>query len=139
MGHMTKGNSKAPTLADIEDMARAGLDRVPSPLRQKLTDLVIQVVDFPDDETMRTFALDTPYDLLGMYRGISLERKSVTIVPDDVDIIFLYRRPLLDYWVESGEKLDNLVCHVLIHEIGHHFGFSDAEMAAIEDSSNPST
>ncbi len=124
----------APTLADIEDLARAALDRIPPPLRRNLTDLVVQVVEFPDDETISSMALDTPYDLLGMYSGVSLERKSVTAVPDDVDIIFLYRRPLLDYWIESGEELNNLVRHVLIHEVGHHFGFSDAEMAAIEDS-----
>lgn len=124
----------APTLAEIEDMARATLDRIPPPLRQQLTDLVIQVVDFPDDETIRALALNTPYDLLGMYSGVSLERKSVTAVPEDVDIIFLYRRPLLEYWIECGEELKNLVRHVLIHEIGHHFGFSDADMAAIEDS-----
>ncbi len=128
------GNSMAPTLAEIEDMARATLGRIPPPLRQQLTDLVIQVVDFPDDETIRTLALNTPYDLLGMYSGVSLERKSVTAVPEDVDIIFLYRRPLLEYWIECGEELKNLVRHVLIHEIGHHFGFSDADMAAIEDS-----
>lgn len=126
----------APTLADIEDLARATLDRIPGPLRQNLTDLVVQVVEFPDDETMRALDLHTPYDLLGMYSGVSLERKSVTVVPDDVDIIFLYRRPLLDYWIECGEDLNNLVRHVLIHEIGHHFGFSDAEMAAIENSEN---
>ncbi|NQV58298.1 MAG: metallopeptidase family protein [Alphaproteobacteria bacterium] len=131
---MAMGNSMAPTLAEIEDMARATLDRIPPPLRQQLTDLVIQVVDFPDDETIRTLALNTPYDLLGMYSGVSLERKSVTAVPEDVDIIFLYRRPLLEYWIECGEELKNLVRHVLIHEIGHHFGFSDADMAAIEDS-----
>ncbi|MDP7548859.1 MAG: metallopeptidase family protein [Alphaproteobacteria bacterium] len=131
---MAKGKSMAPTLADIEDLARAALDRIPPPLRRNLTDLVVQVVEFPDDETISSMALDTPYDLLGMYSGVSLERKSVTAVPDDVDIIFLYRRPLLDYWIESGEELNNLVRHVLIHEVGHHFGFSDAEMAAIEDS-----
>ncbi len=124
----------APTLADIEDLARATLDRIPGPLRQNLTDLVVQVVEFPDDETMRALDLDTPYDLLGMYSGVSLERKSVTAVPEDVDIIFLYRRPLLHYWIECGEDLNNLVRHVLIHEIGHHFGFSDADMAVIENS-----
>ncbi|MBT7758373.1 MAG: metallopeptidase family protein [Rhodospirillaceae bacterium] len=130
---MAKGKSTAPTLADIEDLARATLGRIPAPLRQKLTDLVVQVVDFPDDETIRLLALNTPYDLLGMYSGVSLERKSVTVVPDDVDIIFLYRRPLLDYWIECGEELHDIVRNVLIHEIGHHFGFSDAAMAAIED------
>ena len=130
---MAKGKRTAPSLAEIEDLARLTLDRIPPPLRQNLTDLVIQVVEFPDDETMRVMALNTPYDLLGMYSGVSLERKSVTVVPDDVDIIFLYRRPLLDYWIECGEELNNIVRHVLIHEIGHHFGLSDADMHRIEE------
>ena len=133
---MVKGKRMAPTLADIEDMARFTLDRLPTPLRQKLTDLVIQVAEIPDAETMRALELNTPYDLLGMYSGVSLERKSTTDVANDVDIIFLYRRPLLNYWIEFGDDLNDLVRHVLIHEIGHHFGFSDADMAAIEDSSN---
>jgi predicted Zn-dependent protease with MMP-like domain len=123
----------APSLAEIEDLARLALARIPDTLRRQLIDVVIQVVDFPDDETMRQMDLRSPYDLLGMYHGINLQQKSIALVPDDLDMIFLYRRPLLDYWIESGENLSDLVRHVLIHEIGHHFGFSDADMAAIED------
>ncbi|MDP6829326.1 MAG: metallopeptidase family protein [Alphaproteobacteria bacterium] len=133
---MGQRDRMAPSLAEIEDLARATLARIPASLRRELTDLVVRVVDLPDDETVRTMDLDGPYDLLGMYRGINLRDRSVAQVPDDVDMIFLYRLSLLDYWIESGEDLGDLVRHVLIHEIGHHFGFSDAEMASIEDSSS---
>ena len=130
---MNGGDHMAPSLAEIEDLARLALARIPDTLRRQLIDVVIQVVDFPDDETMRQMDLRSPYDLLGMYHGINLQQKSIALVPDDLDMIFLYRRPLLDYWIESGENLSDLARHVLIHEIGHHFGFSDADMAAIED------
>ena len=130
---MNGGDHMAPSLAEIEDLARLALARIPDTLRRQLIDVVIQVVDFPDDETMRQMDLRSPYDLLGMYHGINLQQKSIALVPDDLDMIFLYRRTLLDYWIESGENLSDLVRHVLIHEIGHHFGFSDADMAAIED------
>ena len=84
-----------------------------------------------DDETLDDLGLDTPFDLLGLYRGVSLDKKEGALI-DDVDMVFLYRRPILDYWCETGEPLARIVTHVLIHEIGHHFGFSDADMEAIE-------
>jgi predicted Zn-dependent protease with MMP-like domain len=77
--------------------------------------------------------LDSPFDLLGLYRGVALPLKSVSDPRPDIDMIFLYRRPILDYWCESGDDLFELVRHVLIHEIGHHFGFSDADMDRIEN------
>lgn len=76
--------------------------------------------------------LETPFDLMGLYRGVSLDRKSMSDLPREPDMIFLYRRPLLDYWCETGEDLPHLIRHVMIHEIGHHFGLSDADMDAIE-------
>ena len=78
--------------------------------------------------------LETPFDLLGLYRGVDIGHKSTSTIANDVDMIFLYRRPLLDYWCETGEDLTQLVRHVLIHEIGHHFGLSDDDMERIEDS-----
>ena len=77
--------------------------------------------------------LESPFELLGLYRGVSLNNKSVTVSSQDIDMVFLYRRPILDYWCETGEDLPHLVRHVLIHEIGHHFGFSDDDMDVIED------
>lgn len=122
----------APDLAQLEAYAREAYATVPTELRQYVGDVVIQVEDFPDDETLDDLDCETPFDLLGLYRGVDLTRKSVTDVPEDVDVIFLYRRPILDYWCETGEDLVDVVRHVLIHEIGHHFGLSDEDMERIE-------
>ena len=129
---MISADDSAPSLADIEAIATAALKRIPDKLKRHVTEVVIRVEEFPDPETEREMALESPFDLLGLYRGVSMPQRSVMDSPSDLDMIFLYRRPLLDYWCESGETLGGLVRHVLIHEIGHHFGFSDADMEAIE-------
>ena len=129
---MISADDSAPSLADIEAIATVALRRIPDKLKRHVTDVVIRVEEFPDPETEREMALESPFDLLGLYRGVSMPERSVMDSPSDLDMIFLYRRPLLDYWCESGETLGGLVRHVLIHEIGHHFGFSDADMEAIE-------
>ncbi len=122
----------APSLADLDDMARAALKSIPEVLRARFVDLVIRVDDFPERDVEREMGLDSPFDLLGLYQGVSIDRKSVSDAPDDLDRIFLYRRPLLDCWCETGESLEALVRNTLIHEIGHHFGFSDDDMERIE-------
>ena len=94
--------------------------------------MVIRIVEFPDRETEVEMGLQSPFDLLGLYRGVSLDQKSVAWTSTEMDIIFLYRRPILDYWCETGEPLMRIVRHVLIHEIGHHFGLSDAKMHRLE-------
>ena len=124
--------ASAPTRSDIEAIAAEAFATIPHALAQHVADVAIHVVDFPDDETMEVLELESPFDLLGLYQGISLDRKSVADTLSDIDRIYLYRRPLLDYWCESGEDLYHVVRHVLIHEIGHHFGFSDDDMEAIE-------
>ena len=121
-----------PSLDDIETLAKAALGTIPEVLRKALGPVVISVDDFPDDETQEEMETESPFDLLGLYRGVSLPRKSVSDTPQAMDMIFLYRRPLLDYWCETGEDLDHVVRHVLIHEIGHHFGFSDDDMERME-------
>ncbi|MBI4185406.1 MAG: metallopeptidase family protein [Proteobacteria bacterium] len=113
-------------------MAEAALAAIPEALRRHVKGVAIRVEEFPDEETEKEMELESPFDLLGLYRGVSLDRKSVSDPPQDVDMIFLYRRPLLDYWCETGEDLRRIVRHVLIHEIGHHFGLSDEEMERIE-------
>jgi len=124
--------STPPTLSDMEAVAREAYANIPPELRGFVRHVVIQVQDFPDDETMDEMECGSPFDLLGLYRGVDLARKSVLDTPEDVDMIFLYRRPILDYWCESEEDLCNVVRHVLIHEIGHHFGLSDDDMERIE-------
>jgi predicted Zn-dependent protease with MMP-like domain len=122
----------APSLGDIEALAYDALATIPDELRRHVSNVVIQVEDFPDDEIAAEMELESPFDLLGLYSGVSLDRKSVTDGSALPDMVFLYRRPILDYWCESGETLPHIVRHVLIHEIGHHFGFSDADMDRIE-------
>jgi predicted Zn-dependent protease with MMP-like domain len=122
----------APTLEDIEQLAREALRTIPPELLRHVGGVVIRVDEFPDEETEREMGLESPFDLLGLYRGVDLTRRSVSDPPLGPDMIFLYRRPLLDYWCEEGEDLAHLVRHVLIHEIGHHFGLSDADMEALE-------
>ena len=124
--------SSAPTLDDIQAIASDAFATIPDDLAQHVADVAIYVTDFPDDETLEALELESPFDLLGLYQGISLDQKSVADTPTDIDRIFLYRRPLLDYWCDTGEDLCHVVRHVLIHEIGHHFGFSDDDMEAIE-------
>ena len=121
-----------PDLADFDRLAREALARLPEHLACHVADVPIRIEEFPDAETEAEMELESPFDLLGLYRGVSLDRKSVSDAPHDVDMIFLYRRPILDYWSESGEDLYHVIRHVLIHEIGHHFGLSDEEMERIE-------
>jgi predicted Zn-dependent protease with MMP-like domain len=123
-----------PSLAEIEELAQRALGTIPRRLKKHLGRVVIQVEEFPDEETEAAMGLESPFDILGLYRGVALPHKSVSDTRPDLDMIFLYRRPILDYWCETGEDLAHLVRHVLIHEIGHHFGFSDEDMARIESS-----
>jgi predicted Zn-dependent protease with MMP-like domain len=122
----------APSIADFEALATAAYARLPQEFREKSTDLLIRVEDFATDDVLEALGIDSPYDLLGLYHGVSLNHKSVMDLPRQPDMVFLYRRPILEEWAESGEALGDLITHVLVHEIGHHFGFSDADMERIE-------
>ena len=122
----------APSLDDLAQLAEQALASIPEELRQHVGNVVLRVDDFPDEEVERDMGLESPFDLLGLYRGVDMLNKSVNDVVPHVDMIFLYRRPLLDYWCETGEDLAAVVRHVLIHEIGHHFGFSDDDMERLE-------
>ena len=122
-----------PSLADLEALAKRALAGLPRQFTDLLGPVVIRVDEFPDAETEAAMRLESPFDLLGLYRGVALPLKSVSDPRPDIDMIFLYRRPILDYWCESGDDLFEIVRHVLIHEIGHHFGFSDADMHRIEE------
>lgn len=122
-----------PSLADLEIIALEERERLPEPFRSMVADVPILVEDFcSDEEILDELGLETPWDLTGLYSGTAEPHKSTGHIAQDTDRIFLYRRPLLDEWCESGIDLRQLVRHVLIHEIGHHFGFSDADMDEIE-------
>ncbi len=125
-------NVLPPSLADLEEMAQQALSTIPEELRRHVGNVVIRVEEFPDEDTEKAMELESPFDILGLYQGVALPFQTTGMQPNALDMIFLYRRPILDYWCETGEALDHVVRHVLIHEIGHHFGFSDEDMERIE-------
>ena len=129
---VTRGPIYPPDLDDLEAIARDALQTIPEPLRARTEGVLIRVDEFVDEESERDMGLESPYELLGLYQGVSLDHKSIADPLPDPDIIFLYRRPILDYWCETGEDLTHVIRHVLIHEIGHHFGLSDEDMDRIE-------
>ena len=122
----------APTLDQIEAIARDALDGLPAEFRTHLADVVLIVEDFADEETLTSLGIESPFELTGVYHGRPLGDKSSFDVAPPPDRIHLYRRAILDEWCETWVGLDALVRHVLIHEVGHHFGLSDAAMHALE-------
>ena len=124
----------APTLADFEALAAEAWDRLPGEFRKMCGDVVIRVEDFALDEVLDDLGIESPFELMGLYQGVSLDKKSVNDVPTGPDLVVLYRRAMLDFWADEDETLGDIVAHVLIHEIGHHFGLSDDDMEAIEAS-----
>jgi predicted Zn-dependent protease with MMP-like domain len=125
-------DATAPTLADIEVLATEAWNRLPAEFRNLARDIVFRVEDFATDDVLDDLGIEDAFELMGLYKGVSLDRKSVLDQPTEPDMVLLYRRAILDYWSEGDETLGHLVTHVLIHEIGHHFGLSDADMEAIE-------
>ncbi len=132
MSRIDWSKQEAPSLAEFEAIADAAYRRLPERFRALTGDLLIRIEDFPTDEVLDSMGIESPFDLLGLYSGVDLARKSVMDVTSVPDMVFLYRRPILDYWAEHEEALGAVVTHVLVHEIGHHFGLSDADMEAIE-------
>ena len=128
---MTERFLHPPSLDDLAEIAERVLADMPRELRRHVDGVALRVDEFPDDDTLDDLGLESAFDLLGLYRGVDLGHKSGAIV-HDVDMIFLYRRPILDEWCASGEPLQALLRQVLIHEIGHHFGLSDADMERLE-------
>jgi predicted Zn-dependent protease with MMP-like domain len=124
----------APSLADIEALATEAYARLPERFRKLCEGLVIRVEDFPAAEVVESMRLDSDFDLLGLFHGVGLPFQSETMPEFMPNMIWLYRRPILDYWAEHEDTLGEIVTHVLVHEIGHHFGLSDEDMEAIEAS-----
>jgi predicted Zn-dependent protease with MMP-like domain len=126
-------NIQAPSLDEFEVIAKRAFDDLPEPFRGMTQGVPCVVTDFADDATLDELGIESEYDLMGLFRGVGATELGVTpptgMLPNQ---IWLYRRPILDYWAEHEETLGAVITHVLIHEIGHHFGFSDADMEAIE-------
>ncbi len=121
-----------PSLDDIADMAERALHQIPARLARHVHGVGLTVEDMPDDETLDELEIELAWELTGLYRGTPLAERSVSDPSREPDLIFLYRAPILLEWVETGEDLFRLVRNVVIHEVAHHFGFSDAEIEAIE-------
>jgi predicted Zn-dependent protease with MMP-like domain len=125
---------RAPDLDVFERLAAEAHAGLPEEFRRLTGEVTIAVSDFPDDETVEEMELESPFDILGLFRGTGLpQRGAVSETGQMPNRIWLYRRPILDWWAESEDSLGEIVTHVLIHEIGHHFGFSDDDMEALEE------
>ncbi|MCQ2002338.1 metallopeptidase family protein [Rhizobium sp. NRK18] len=129
-------DSHAPTISVFESLAIEAYGNLPEEFRQLTGNLVIEVTDFPTDEVFEDMALETPFDLLGLFEGCGISERFSLETGDLPNHITLYRRPILDYWAENDETLGDIVTHVLIHEIGHHFGLSDDDMQRIEETAD---
>ena len=130
---MSAPQTFAPDAAAIERLAEAAIERLPEAFRVHLADVVLQVDEFADEAVLKELGIEDPFELSGLYTGRPLVEQSSMLSGELPPMIHLYRRPLLDEWVERGVSLEDLVTHVLIHEVGHHFGFSDEDMHAIEN------
>jgi predicted Zn-dependent protease with MMP-like domain len=128
--------AKAPSLAELEMLAAEIFRDLPKEFRDLCIGLVIRVDDFPTDDVLKAMRAETEFDLLGLFQGVGLPFRSESAPMQMPNMIWLYRRPILDYWAEHNETLGDIVRHVLIHEIGHHFGLSDAAMEAIEQATD---
>ena len=122
-----------PSADEIEAIARRTLKALPEPFAQSLSDVVLLIEEFADDETLEAMEIEDPFDLTGIYEGVPLTERSVEQSGTLPERIRLFRRPILDEWAGSDDTLEHLVAHVLIHEVGHHFGLSDDDMHALED------
>jgi len=124
--------AQAPSLAAFEVLATEVFRGLPEKFRALCANLVIRVEDFPTDEVLDQMGIESPFDLMGLFQGIGLPFRSESVSGALPNMIWLYRRPILDYWAEHEEPLGAVVAHVLVHEIGHHFGLSDPDIEAIE-------
>jgi predicted Zn-dependent protease with MMP-like domain len=123
----------APSLDELEAMARESYAGLPDAFRKLIGELPIRVADFPEDDVLEDFGMESPFELLGLFQGVGLAHDAAIPQTGQMpNMIWLYRRPILDYWAEHEETLGAIISHVLIHEIGHHFGLSDDDMEAIE-------
>ena len=125
-------SAKAPSLAEMEAMAHDVFERLPAEFRALCEGVIVRVDDFPTEDVLDDMEAESEFDLLGLFQGTGLPFRSNDDIARLPNMVWLYRRPILDYWAEHDETLGSIIRHVLIHEIGHHFGLSDADMEAIE-------
>lgn len=127
-------DARAPSLDDFAALAEHALKTLPEPFRGLVGDVAMQVADFADDEVLDEMGIADPFELTGLYSGVDLARRSILDPEPQPSRVHLYRRPILDEWAERGDvSLGELIAHVLVHEIGHHFGLTDDDIHAIEE------
>ncbi|MFG1463393.1 metallopeptidase family protein [Xanthobacter sp. DSM 24535] len=126
-------NREAPSLEAFEILAEDAFARLPESFRALCGGIVLRLEDFPEDDVLKELEAESPFDLLGLFQGVGLAQGGAVADTGTLpNMVFLYRRPILDYWSENEETLGEIIAHVLIHEIGHHFGLSDADMERVE-------
>ncbi len=133
---MTRTFGSPPSPAEFEAIARAALSRLPEPFAQHIADVVLNVEEFADEETLAEIGLEDPFELTGLFEGVGLPEQSIEMSGQMPNRVRLFRQPILDEWIADGHDLEHLIAHVVIHEIGHHFGLSDADMHALEDAAD---
>ena len=124
---------QAPSLDEFEELAVAALESLPQPFRDLVRDVRCYVADFPEEDVLDELGIESEFDLMGLFTGVGMAQEGITQTGRMPNVVYLYRRPILDYWAEHEETLGAVVTHVLIHEMGHHFGFSDEDMEALEE------
>lgn len=130
---MAGGQTHAPDAEAIERLADAAIAALPQRFRRHLAHVVVRVEEFADEDVLDAMGIEDAFELTGLYSGRSMREETSQASGELPPMIHLYRRPLLDEWVDTGVSLEALITHVIVHEVGHHFGLSDAEMHAIED------
>jgi predicted Zn-dependent protease with MMP-like domain len=126
--------ARAPSLEEFEAMARTAFDALPEKFRALVEGVSFAVAEFPEDEVLEDLGMESPFDLMGLFQGVGRPQGAANPVTGQMpNRIFLYRRPILDYWAENEDTLGEIITHVLVHEIGHHFGFDDDDLYGIED------
>lgn len=125
-----------PSSAEFEAIARAALAGLPAPFAPHVADVVLSIEEFADVETLAALGVADPFELTGLFEGISMTEQSIEASGQLPNRVRLFRQPILDEWIADGEDLEHLIAHVVVHEIGHHFGFSDEDMHALEDAAD---
>lgn len=124
----------APSLGEFEAIARAAFNTLPAEFRKFVAEVPFFVADFPEDDVLDDLGMESPFELMGLFEGVGMAQEGAGPATGQMpNRIWLYRRPILDYWAEHDETLGAVIAHVLVHEIGHHFGFSDEDMEALEE------
>jgi predicted Zn-dependent protease with MMP-like domain len=130
-------DARSPSLEEFEAMAAQAYARLPNTFRELSEGLIVRVDDFPSEDVLKSMQAESEFDLLGLFQGVGLPFRAESGTTGEMpNMIWLYRRPILDYWAEHEDSLGAIVTHVLVHEIGHHFGLSDDDMEAIEQSAD---